>query len=302
MYSHIYYSNEKMTLMMKTQNVEKAIFYMTLYAISHSIMLATVRFLSEELSTSTLLFFKNFLALIIVLPLIIRNKIRLFETQQLNLHLIRAIAAFIGGLAIFYSLSTIPLTLVVSITFSAPIFATILAYIVLNENITKTKIISLFLGLVGVLVLLRPVMSTDITGVLAAFLAAIMTAIAFITVKKLSITDEPNTVMIYPFMLLLPLSGIMAIFDWTTPSLTQLPYLLLIGVGICVSQYCMVKAFSLAEASSLLPIDFIKLIMASTIGTIYFGDKVDEWSIAGGTIILISTFILFATNKKHRDK
>jgi len=264
-------------------------------------MLATVRLLSEELSTNTLLFFKNFLALVFVFPLIIKKKIRLFDTQQLNLHLIRTIAAFVGGIAIFYSLSTIPLTLVVSITFSAPIFASVFAYMVLKENITKAKIISLTLGLIGVLVLLRPAMSSDFAGVLAAFLAAIMTAIAFIAVKQLSIIDGPHKVMIFPFILLLPLSAIMAMLDWTTPSLTQLPYLLLMGVGICVSQYSMVKAFSLAEASRLLPIDFIKLIIASAIGTIYFGDKLDEWAIAGGTIILIATFILFADKRRSHD-
>jgi drug/metabolite transporter (DMT)-like permease len=287
--------------MTKTQNIEKAIIYMTLYAISHSIMLATVRFLSEELSTSTLLFFKNLFALLFVFPLMIKKKNRLFETQQLNLHLIRALAAFIGGVSVFYALSIIPLTLVVSITFSAPILASIFAYLAMNENLTKAKVFSLSLGLIGVLVLLRPAMSSDFIGVLAAFVAAIMTAIAFITVKRLSIIDDPKTVMVFPFILLLPLSAIMAIFDWTTPSLAQFPFLLLIGVGICVSQYCMVKAFSLAEASSLLPIDFIKLIMATVIGTTYFGDKVDEWSIAGGTIILIGTFILFANKRKYHQ-
>ena len=282
---------------MKIQKVEKAIFYMVVYAISHSIMLATVRLLSVELSTSTLLFFKNLFALLFIFPLLIKKKNRLFETQQLNLHLIRALAAFVGGVSIFYALSTIPLTLVVSITFSAPIFASIFAYMVLKENFTIAKMISLSLGLIGVVVLLRPAMSSDITGVLAAFMAAIMTAIAFITVKRLSIIDDPETVMVFPFILLLPLSAIMAIFDWTTPSLSQLPFLLLIGVGICVSQYCMVKAFSLADASSLLPIDFIKLIMASAIGAMFFGDKVDGWNIAGGTIILIGTFALFANKR-----
>jgi len=301
MYSHIHYLNENMNLMIKTQNVEKAIFYMIVYAISHSIMLATVRLLSEELSTSTLLFFKNLFALLFVFPLILKKKTRLFDTQQLNLHLIRASAAFVGGVSIFYSVSTIPLTLVVSITFSAPIFASIFAYLVMNENITKAKVVSLSLGIIGVLVLLRPAMSSDFAGVLAAFLAAIMTAIAFITVKQLSIVDDHQTVMIFPFIFLLPLSAIMAIFDWTTPSIVQLPYLLLIGIGICVSQYSMVKAFSLAEASSLLPIDFIKLIMASALGTIYFGDKVDGWSIIGGTIILIGTFILFANKRRLHE-
>lgn len=214
--------------------------------------------------------------------------------------MLRAVAAFAGGLATFYSLSAIPLALVVSITFCAPIFASIFAYMVLNENITKAKVMSLLFGLIGVLVLLRPAMTSDFVGVLAAFLAAIMTAIAFITVKKLSIIDDPKTVMAFPFILLLPLSAMMAIFDWTTPTLAQLPFLLLIGAGVCVSQYCMVKAFSLAEASSLLPIDFIKLLMASAIGTLYFGDKVDEWGIAGGAIILIGTCILFANKKETR--
>lgn len=286
---------------MNINNVQKAIFYMAIYAIAHSIMLATVRFLSEELSTSTLLFFRDFVALVFVLPLIIKQKIKLFETKQLRLHILRATAAFIGGLATFYSLSSIPLTLVVSITFSAPIFASIFAYMVLNESITKAKCISLFLGGIGVLILLRPAMTSDFTGVLTAFLAAIMTAVAFITVKKLSMTEEPNSVMVFPFILLLPLSAVMAMLNWTAPSLTQLPFLLLIGVGICVSQYCMVKAFSLAQASSLLPVDFIKLIMATTIGTIYFGDKIDEWSIAGGMIIFMGTCLLFSQKRVARE-
>lgn len=282
---------------MKTDDVKKAMLYMTMYAMTHSIVLATVRFLSEELSSGTLLFFRSFFGLITILPLIIKQKIQLFKTHQLKLHLLRGIAAFLGGLATFYSLATIPLTLVVSITFSAPLFASLFAYKAMNENITRAKVISLVMGLIGVLVLLRPAITSNGFGVLAAFLAAIMTAMAFITVKKLSTLDAPNTVMVLPFVLLLPASGLMAILDWTAPSLTQLPFLLMLGLGVSVSQYCMVKAFSLAEASALLPIDFIKLIIACAIGTLIFGDKIDEWSIAGGTIILIGTFVLF-TNKR----
>ena len=279
-------------------NLYKASIYMTLYAVSQSIVWALVRALSEDLSTSTLFFFRNVIGFLTVLPLFVNKGNTVLSTNNLGIHVIRAFAAFAGGLCIFYSLAIVPLTTVVAITFTAPIFASLMACLFLKETMNKPQFISLLFGFIGTLIVLRPNLNTEFEGVLFALFAALLTAVAFLTVKKLSATDNSDTIVAYPFILILPLSAVMANWDWTTPNLMQVPLLIIMGLGISFAQYCMVKAFSLADASAVLPIDFLRLIIASFIGVIYFNDHLDLWAVAGGIVILASSLnLIFKKNK-----
>lgn len=271
--------------------------FMGLYVTFQSLILVLLRYLSADLTVATLLFFRNLIAALVVLPLLTKRKLTLFKTRHLRLHGLRSLAALIGGYATFYAAATIPLTLVVAITFTAPIFASVFSFVSLNENLTRQKLISYGLGLTGMLVILRPNIESNSFGILAAVLASIMTAIAFVSVKKLSDLDPPYTVLAFPFSLLLPISIILALSDWSTPSLEQFPLILLMGLSLIISQFCMVKAFSYAEASQLLPIDFIKLIFTSIAGVMLFEDKLDIWVIAGGVIILASAALLLSKGK-----
>lgn len=271
---------------------------MGLYVSFQSLILILIRYLSVDLTLATLLFFRNLIAASVLLPLITKRKLTLFKTQYLGLHSIRALAALMGGYATFYAVATIPLTLVVAITFTAPIFASLFSFMSLHESVTRQKLISYGLGIIGMLIILRPNIESDSIGILAAIVASIMTAIAFVSVKKLSALDAPYTIIAFPFALLLPISTIVAICDWSTPSLEQLPLILLMGLSLIISQFCMVKAFSYADASRLLPIDFTKLIFTSIAGVILFEDAVDIWVVTGGVIIFVSATLLFS--KTHQ--
>lgn len=272
---------------------------MGLYVTFQSLILILIRYLSVDLTIVTLLFFRNLIAASVVIPLLTKNKLTLFKTQHLGLHGVRALAALIGGYATFYAAATIPLTLVVAITFTAPIFASLFSFMSLNERVTRQKLLSYALGLIGMLVILRPNLENDTIGILAAVLASIMTAIAFVSVKKLSELDPPYTVIAFPFALLFPISAFIAIPDWSWPSLEQLPLILLMGLSLIISQFCMVKAFSYADASRLLPVDFTKLIFTSIAGVFLFEDKIDIWVITGGVIILISAAPLLSSGKTN---
>jgi len=207
------------------------------------------------------------------------------------------LAAFIGGLSIFYAVAHMSLAGVVAITFSAPLFASIGAVLLFKEKLTSARITSLLVGFIGVLVVLRPTFSDHIGGIIAANAAAIMTAIAFLSVKKLSTLEKSNTVVAYPFLLILPFSTFLAYFDWTPPTLADIPLLLLLGLGISAAQYAMVKAFSMADMSAVLPFDFLRLIIAIIVGTLFFGDVIDNWVLVGGSLILISSIYLAKKNQ-----
>ena len=283
---------------MTNLNFRKAALYMALYATIQSIVWGLVRYLAEDLSTSTLYFFRNFIGFLTIVPLISKNGLTVFKTNKFKLHLLRAFAAFIGGLSIFYAVAHAPLATVVAITFVAPIFASLFAIYFFGEAINKTKLISLITGFFGVMIILRPNLNIETSGLFASIVAAIMTAIAFLTVKRLAHFESTATVIAYPFLLILPLSMVMAFIDWTPPAVRHMPLLLVMGSGISAAQYCMVKAFSLADASSVLPFDFLRLFMAIFVGSFFFNDVIDTWVVLGASLILMSSLYV-AKKGKH---
>lgn len=237
-------------------------------------------------------FFRNLIGFIAVIPLISSKGLGILRTSNFPMHLLRAFAAFAGGLSVFYAVGHAPLATVVAITFTAPIFASVFAMLVFGETVNKTRLVSLAVSFIGVLILLRPSFDMAISGFIAANCAAVMTALAFLTVKKLSFTERSETVVAYPFLLILPFSAVLAYFDWTTPTLSQLPLLLMMGLGISAAQYCMVKAFALADASAVLPLDFLRLLVATLVGHLFFNDLLDTWVLLGASIIFLSSLYL----------
>jgi len=275
---------------------------MVLYATLQSIVWAMVRSLGEDLSTSTLFFFRNFIGLLTLIPLIATNRLKVFHTKNIKLHLLRAFATFCGGMSIFYAVAHAPLATVVAITFAAPIFTSLFAFYIFREVMNKAQAYSTIFGFLGVIIVLRPSFEqVETSGLLSAMLGAIMTAVAFLTVKKLSYSEPSSTVIAYPFLLILPLSILMAYVDWTPPEIEHIPLLVLMGLGISAAQYCMVKAFSLADASAVLPFDYLRLLVAIIIGSFFFNDVIDFWVVIGASIILFSSLCVAKAGKQQQS-
>jgi drug/metabolite transporter (DMT)-like permease len=276
---------------MKIGQNEKAIFYMCMYALTQSIVWVLVRQLSSSMSIETVFFFRNLMGFIILSPFIFRNPSQLFQSKRMPLHGLRAFATLAGGLSIFYAVSLLPLSTVVAVTFLAPIFASIAAVAVLKEAFHRITALALVLAFGGVLVISNPTIDVNYTGLLFAFISAVTTALAFITVKILSKTEDANTIVALPFIFVLPVSAIIAWFSWTTPDMTELVLLIFMGLGFTGAQYFMTKAFSLGSATSLLPYDFLRFFFAVIFGVMLFNEGVDVSTIAGALIILSAAIL-----------
>ncbi len=282
---------------MTTTPIYRAMIFMALYGIIQSLVWGIVRYLGEDLSTATLFFFRNLVGFLTILPLLMKNGVGMFKTQRFPLHLLRAFVALAGGFAAFYAVSRAPLASVTAITYAAPIFASLFAMIIFREGLNWHRIAVLPVGFVGVLMVLRPSFDIEFAGMVGALIATVTTAVAFLAVKSLSSTERSETVVAYPFLMILPVSAVFAYLDWTLPSAEQVPFVVLMGLGISASQYCMVKAFSLADASAVLPIDFMRIVMAAAIGVMVFGDVLDAEVLVGAAIILSVTVY-----SAHREK
>lgn len=284
---------------MPTNAVQRGILYMAVYSVLQALTWGLVRYLGEDMSTASIFFFRNLIGLMTILPLFMREGPALFKTTKFALHGLRAAVAFIGGFAVFYAVAHAPLASVISITFAAPIFASLFAMMVFGEGITLHRIMVLAVGFVGVIMVLRPSFDIEFGGMVGAVIATIATAAAFLSVKRLSLTERSQTVVAYPFLLILPLSALLAYFDWTSPSWQQMPVVVLMGLGISAAQYCLVKAFSLADASAVLPIDFLRLIVAGVLGYFFFGDAIDTEVFVGAAVILAVTIY---SARKEKEK
>lgn len=278
--------------------IYRAMVFMAVYGIIQSLVWGVVRYLGNDLSTATLFFFRNLVGFLTIVPLLMKTGPSMFKTNRFPLHALRALVALLGGFAAFYAVSRAPLASVTAITYAAPIFASVFAMVFFREGISWHRIAVLPVGFIGVLMVLRPSFDIEFAGMIGALITTVTTAIAFLAVKSLSATERSETVVAYPFVLILPVSAGLAYFDWTMPTMAQFPLVVTMGLGIAASQYCMVKAFSLADASAVLPVDFMRLVAAAAIGVMFFGDVLNAEVLIGALVILAAAVYTARREKK----
>lgn len=245
-------------------------------------------------------FIRTIIAIIVIAPTFYKVGFSGLKSTRKPLHLLRGIASGTGAIAGFYAISVIPMANAVSYSFAAPILTTILAVIFLKEKIHLPRILSILVGFIGVLILLRPGTLPFTAGVGAALYAALAVAIAFVCIRALTKTDKPMVVTLYSLLITLPISFIIALFRWSWPTIEQWGILVLIGVSAAIAQYSLSKAFSLAETTAILPIDFTRLLFTATIAYIYFNEIPDHYTFLGAIIILSSA--IYAAHREAQNK
>lgn len=252
-------------------------------------MHATVRHVSADMHPFEITFFRNLFGLAAILPLAIRAGPSSFRSRQPRLQLLRTAFGLVAMLAWFYGLSVVPIAEATALSFTAVIFGSVGAALVLGERMRLRRWSAVAVGFLGVLVILRPGLGAFNPAALVVLLSSVCWASALLTVKRLSSTDSVVCIVTWNSVLLTALSLPVAIPVWATPTTEQLGWLLLIGVLATLGHLAMTSAFKSAEATVVFPVDYTRLIWASIIGYFAFGEVPDVWTWVGGTVIFAST-------------
>lgn len=207
-------------------------------------MHACVRYLSAELHPFEIAFFRNLFGIVLLLPLIVRSRFAVLKTNHLNWHVLRASINVFAMLLFFFALSITPLAVVQALSFTAPLFTTILAALVLREKVRLRRWAAILIGFAGVMIILRPGVQTIDPGAVLVLASAAIWATTMIVIKKLSHTDSAVTITAYVTLLLTPMSLVPALWYWIWPSGMQWLWLALAGVAGTLGQYCIAKAFA----------------------------------------------------------
>jgi drug/metabolite transporter (DMT)-like permease len=272
--------------------------WMILAGFCWTIMTILVRQLSADYSSFEILFFRNLVSVCILLPLAMRSGLSSLKTQRLPLHSLRALLSYIGVLLLFYGIANIPLPDVTALSFTQPLFVVILAALILKEAVNGARWIAVIAGFVGLLVIVRPgVVAVELATVLV-LLSAFSYAVSNICVKRLMTTDTANQSVFYFNLLMLPIALVPALFVWVTPALADLPLFVAIGVNGTIAVYAYARSFTLADASAVMPFDFLRMPMAATAAFLLFSETGDIWTWVGSVIIFASSYFLARSSSK----
>lgn len=253
-------------------------------AVLTAIDAALVKIIANELHPLQIYFFRCLVALSVLAGFILRGGIHL-RTVDLPVHVIRAVLKLVGIVLLIYALTMLPIPTVTAISFMSPLMVSMGAVLWLGEKVQPRHLVGLLLGFCGVVVVARPTAGFESTGFIVAGCAALVSAAATLLMKYSSGREPASRIVALNLVISVPISLLAALPVWSWPSPALLGMLLLQGAAAAVCQLCYVTAHSLATATKLMPLDFLRLPAAIAIAYLVFAEMPDLWTIAGALLI-----------------
>lgn len=264
--------------------------------------------LTAELPVTVITFFRSVLGIFILAPWFYRVGLAGLATRQLPLLIARGLNTLLGLYCVFAAVALLPLADVVAIMYSKPIFASIAAVLILREVMYGARWRGVLFGFIGMLLIIRPGFTDWNMGVLYALGAMAAGAFTIISVKFLTRTEPPDRIVAYTVMVMILGSLVPALINWVTPTLEQLLWLAALGALATMFQRCMARALAAADATVVLPFEFMRLVTAVVLGYLFFGEVANGWTWSGGIIIFAAALYVVraessraAVGRDHRD-
>ena len=196
----------------------------------------------------------------ILLPLVFASGgFAAMRTKRPLQHIGRNVVHYGGQFAWLQALTMIPLAQLISIEFTTPIWGALLAVLFLGERMSARKIAAILLGLVGVLVIVRPGATAVDPGHLIMLAGAVCFGISVVMVKSLTRTDSVVAIIFWMLIIQSVIGLVPAIAVWRTPTPEMWPWILIVSFTGMSSHFCMARALSYAEATVVMPMDFLRL-------------------------------------------
>jgi drug/metabolite transporter (DMT)-like permease len=249
------------------------------------------RELTDELPVFVLMLWRSCLGVLFIAPFILWAGGRPMRTGRLRWHFARNLAHYSAQYCWFLAISLIPLAEVISIEFTMPIWTAILAGIFLGEQLTRLRLAAVVLGFAGILIIVRPGLTPVGLGQLAALYAAVVFAVSLVMTKSLTRTDESLTIVVYMFALQAVIGVVPALEVWVWPSAEKWPWLLALGIAGTASHFCLAKAIASADATVVIPMDFLRVPVTAVAGWLLYSEGIDLYLVAGAALILFGNIL-----------
>ena len=283
--------------MQKTPSKPKAALWMSGWLTLMLVMTIAGRETTRELSVFQLLEVRSVLGFFLLYPLIhLNGGVAILKTARLPQHIARNLIHYGAGLCWFFALTLIPIGQVVAIEFTMPIWTAILAVSFLGERMTVWKIAAIVLGLVGVLVIVRPTTGQINPGQLIALAAAVGFGISIALVKFLTRTENTLSILFWMLVVQSVAGFFPTLFVWVWPTPYVWGWIVVIAICGMFSHFCMVRAMLYADATIVIPMDFLRVPLTATAGWLLYSERIDLLTVVGAVLILTGNLLNLKPN------
>jgi drug/metabolite transporter (DMT)-like permease len=278
--------------MNRTPSKLKAALWMAGFLSLMLLMAISGREAARELNIFQIMELRSVLGVLMLCPVIyLAGGFKILRTSRLPMHAARALLHYAGQYGWFLALTLIPLAQVVSIEFTMPIWTAILAASFLGERVTVWKTAAIALGLVGVFVIVRPAAGEVNLGQLIVLVAAAVLGVTVVMMKSLTRTEPALAIVFWMMAVQAAAGAIPTLHVWVWPSYYVWGCAIAVAFGGTFSHFCMARAMLYADATIVVPMDFLRVPLTATAGWLIYGERLDAFTILGALLILTGNLL-----------
>ncbi len=274
-------------------NVIAAAKWMAVAFVAFSLIAVAGRAAAQEMPTLDIIFYRGWLsfAIMMVVVPVSAGGIRQLQTPDLAMIGVRSAIHFVAQYSWFYALPLIALTQLYAIEFTAPLWTALLAWLVLGERMTSRRILAAGLGFLGMLIALRPASLQIGEGALFAFVAAVGYGCHFIATKYLMRGNSAVSLLFYTNLAQALLATLLAGSRLSLPGAETAVWLAALAGLSLVAHFALARAFALADATVVAPMDFLRLPLIAIVGFVVYAEPLEPLTLAGAMVIVLANLV-----------
>ena len=263
---------------------------------------ACVRQLAGEVPTLELVFFRNVVGLLLLVPWLMRQGLGVMRTSRLPLYCLRVFFAYTAMVMLFYAWGEMPIADVFALQFTIPLFTIMLAVFILKQQTDRQAWAACLIGFAGALIVMRPGVIELTLAAVAAIASAMMSAGSNTTIKLLTRTESVGTITVYSNLLMLPLALIPTFFVWNMPDWKDIPWILALGLCYLLAGLFHARSVQAADARVVQPFNFLRLPVSVIIAFWLFAELPSAWTWLGAALIFAATYYSLYSETARKRK
>jgi len=293
-----------------SQNIGRVAAWMTGALVSFSVSALAIREIGKQLNVFEMLTIRSGTGLIVLVALLVARPDLRSEAapRYMKFHIARNTTHFVGQYSWALAVTILPFATVFALEFTTPAWVALLAALVLGERMTKSRLGSVILGFLGVVVIVRPGLASFQPTALLVLFAAFAFAISLIATKQLTNRVSTLNIIFWMNAMQLPIAlaypayvaatGGPSLFVFRLGTDLLIPTLALGVVGL-TSHYCLTQAFRSGDATVVVPLDFLRIPLIALVGWLFYGEAIDVFVFAGASLIICGVlWNLFAESRR----
>jgi drug/metabolite transporter (DMT)-like permease len=286
----------------RTQSLVRGATFIVLGELCFATMGVCIRLVSTELDNEMIVFARNLLGLVLLLPWLAHRGVGNLATRVPALHLLRAVAGVAAMYCFFYAIAVMPLAEAMLLKLTAPIFMPVIAVLWLHERVTPALALALGIGFAGVAAIIDPSFADGRVSVspaaLIGLLGGILAALAKVTVRRLSRSEPPTRIVFYFALIAAAISAVPLLWSWQTPSLPAALGLVGVAVAATLGQLALTRGLSLAPASSMGVFGYSAVVFGAAYGWLLWAEPLTPGTMLGTLLIALAGLLAARSTRR----